>query len=258
MKSKRSFTIRDIATAVTCVGLLLANIAAIGAGGRRRAKEAVCLSNLRQWGVIWKMYTDNNNGYFVDSVFWVDPLRSYYKSNPKIRCCPMAAVPQFDAQGHRTGARHPFAAWGIWNGTMWRQRYEADYGSYGMNGWVCNPPPHEDSGGARLNEYLWRTPHVRGAAAVPLFADCHTYENMTPSHIDTPPQYDGDPITGNSDEMRLCCTNRHNGAINMLFLDFSARKVGLKELWLLKWHRSWPKNVVLPVWPEWMRDFKDY
>lgn len=60
--------------------------------------------------------------------------------------------------------------------------------------------------------------------------------------------------------------NRHNGGINMLFLDISVRKVGLKELWTLKWNREfntagpWTKagSVQPEDWPEWMRGFEDY
>jgi prepilin-type processing-associated H-X9-DG protein len=66
--------------------------------------------------------------------------------------------------------------------------------------------------------------------------------------------------------MRRVCFNRHDGFVNALFLDFSARKVGLKELWTLKWHRSYDTagpwtlaGGVLPSdWPAWMRSFKDY
>jgi prepilin-type processing-associated H-X9-DG protein len=62
------------------------------------------------------------------------------------------------------------------------------------------------------------------------------------------------------------CINRHEGGINMAFLDGSARKVGLKELWTLKWHtkyntaNEWTKagGVQPGDWPEWMRKFKDY
>jgi prepilin-type processing-associated H-X9-DG protein len=36
--------------------------------------------------------------------------------------------------------------------------------------------------------------------------------------------------------------NRHSGAINGLFLDWSVRKIGLKELWTLKWHRTFDIN----------------
>jgi len=46
----------------------------------------------------------------------------------------------------------------------------------------------------------------------------------------------------------------------------SVRKVGLKKLWALKWHRGFntanhrtKAGGVLPSdWPEWMRSFKDY
>ena len=52
----------------------------------------------------------------------------------------------------------------------------------------------------------------------------------------------------------------------MLFMDFSVRKVGLKELWTFQWHRlsdtagPWTKaGGALPSdWPKWMRGFKDY
>ena len=60
--------------------------------------------------------------------------------------------------------------------------------------------------------------------------------------------------------------NRHNAYINGLFMDWSARKIGLKELWTLKWQPEsdtagpWTKaGGVLPeYWPHWMRGFKDY
>lgn len=66
--------------------------------------------------------------------------------------------------------------------------------------------------------------------------------------------------------MRRFSVNRHNGTINGVFLDFSVRKIGLKELWTLKWHRQfdtagyWTKadGVRPDEWPLWMRNFKDY
>ncbi len=49
-------------------------------------------------------------------------------------------------------------------------------------------------------------------------------------------------------------------------MDFSVRKVGLKELWTLKWRREYNTcnewtlcgGVEPNDWPEWMRGFKDY
>ncbi len=64
----------------------------------------------------------------------------------------------------------------------------------------------------------------------------------------------------------LVCINRHNGGINMLFRDWSVRKVGLKELWALRWHPEFDTSgpwtlaggVQRDDWPKWMRRFKDY
>jgi prepilin-type processing-associated H-X9-DG protein len=62
------------------------------------------------------------------------------------------------------------------------------------------------------------------------------------------------------------CINRHNGYVNSLFLDWSVRRVGLKELWTLKWNlqfdtaNKWTKagGVKPEDWPQWMQKFKDY
>ena len=43
-------------------------------------------------------------------------------------------------------------------------------------------------------------------------------------------------------EMVRFCPNRHNGFVNSLFCDWSVRKLGLKELWTLKWHREFDIN----------------
>ena len=66
--------------------------------------------------------------------------------------------------------------------------------------------------------------------------------------------------------MRHFCIPRHGDYVNGLFLDWSVRPVGLKELWTLKWHRQyntsgpWTKagGVQPEDWPQWMRQFRDY
>ncbi len=66
--------------------------------------------------------------------------------------------------------------------------------------------------------------------------------------------------------MRRVCLNRHGGAVNSAFLDWSVRRVGLKELWTLKWNRTLDINgawtsrggVQPEDWPQWMRGLKDY
>ena len=67
-------------------------------------------------------------------------------------------------------------------------------------------------------------------------------------------------------EMCHFAIDRHDGGSNHLFMDSSARKVGLKELWKLKWHRKFDTNgpwtnqggVQPSAWPDWMRKFSSY
>jgi len=89
-----------------------------------------------------------------------------------------------------------------------------------------------------------------------------------PWPFDSPPEYD-DQIDRPGD-IKYFCINRHDGTINSLFLDWSVRRVGLKELWTLPWdfhypasmlnHSPWTRagGVQPEDWPPWMRGFKDY
>ena len=138
-------------------------------------------------------------------------------------------------------------------------------GSYGINGWVVDPQPgrepHREWG---RPGYFWRGPSVAGAGYVPLFLGAQRYDGM-PLHTDTTPAYSGEKWNDNS-QMGRFCLNRHDGFVSCLLLDYSARKIGLKELWKLKWHRDYntegPWTMAGGVqpsdWPEWMRNFRDY
>ena len=52
----------------------------------------------------------------------------------------------------------------------------------------------------------------------------------------------GRQIRPGTNEMNRVCVDRHNGFVNSVFADWSVRKVGLKELWTLKWHRTYNTN----------------
>ena len=104
---------------------------------------------------------------------------------------------------------------------------------------------------------------------VPLLLDCAFF--FAAAHArDKPPEYEeqhrnagSSPYSG---DIRYFCINRHAGGVNSVFGDCSVRKVGLKELWTLKWcpefdtANAWTKagGVQPEDWPPWMRGFKDY
>ena len=223
---------------------------------KTQAKGVACQSNLHQWAVMWQMYAEDNDGHFqvgeggesqdTDNR-WPTVLRDYYKED-KIRLCPMAKKPSTE------GGQNPMCAWGRLNDGM--------FASYGFNEWLCNRPVGESE-----SENYWRKIFgIERSNNIPLFLDCRWYDVWVHS-IDVPPPTDGSEIgLSGSNEIRRVCLNRHKESVNCTFLDWTVRKVDLKELWTLKWHKNYDtKNlwtlaggVTDDDWPDWMKGMKAY
>ena len=224
---------------------------------KQRVKAVICRSNLKQWGLVFSMYAEDNEGYTpADSREWPNALQLYYDDVECLFCCPMATKLETE------GGRHPFAAFGIFSNwaPAWSRAGDIR-GSYGINGWICNPPTEEMINSFDLpTANNFRKVNVKGASNIPLLLDSMWVDSY-PDSSNEPPDFDGDFYTsgpmGNR-QMRFFCINRHNRFVNGLFLDSSVRKIGLKELWTLKWHRNCEVNASRPNWPEWMKGFKDY
>jgi prepilin-type processing-associated H-X9-DG protein len=131
-------------------------------------------------------------------------------------------------------------------------------GSYGYNDYVfegfSKVPRHDGSGLDVLS--------MRSRSEIPLMLDS-TDPFMRPQAKCPPPATEDANATN---PMHVVCINRHSGSVNGLFLDWSVRKIGLKELWTLKWGPEfdragpWTKagGVKPEAWPAWMRKLKDY
>ena len=262
MRERDGFTLIELLVVIAIIALLMAILMPALQRVKRQAKTIACQSNLHQWALIWAMYTEENNGYFpTDVLTWRDFVEDFHKER-EITLCPTAT------KLYTEGALPPFGAWE----QTWQQAQTDASGrpfasSYGINQWALDT---DSVVGGRTLEQLWRTPNVKGAADVLLFGDC-AITGATPLDTDGPPTFDGDCANvwgtgGSTNEIRRFCMNRHSGHLNALFLDWSTRKVGLKELWTLKWHRKWNTSnpwttaggVMPEDWPEWMRSFKDY
>ncbi|MHC4474787.1 MAG: H-X9-DG-CTERM domain-containing protein [Planctomycetota bacterium] len=249
MKAKASLTKKDLIIVLACGVLVFANLGAVGNGGRRRAKEALCASNLKRWGTVWFTFANDNGGFFMDRTDargWVEILAPYY-GNPGMLLCPEARKTIDE------GGVNPFMAWSFSPDPAELR------GSYGMNLWIANS---HRSGSLHTGGIIgyWKTPYVVGAGDAPILIDAQA-TNMQPYAFDHPPVYETDIWTpGPRDEMRRACVGRHNGGVSAVFLDGSVRKVGLKHLWTIHWHRAWEEELDqsgFPVWPNWMGNFKD-
>ena len=65
MKPARNITRSDIAILLVLTAVVLCNLAAVGTTGRRRAKEAVCLANVRGLSQAWLEFAEDHDGNLV-------------------------------------------------------------------------------------------------------------------------------------------------------------------------------------------------
>jgi prepilin-type N-terminal cleavage/methylation domain-containing protein len=255
MHKHKGFTLIELLVVISIIALLMAILMPTLGRARNQARAVTCQSSLHQWTLIWSMFTSDRGGYFhaglggesqTGDSRWPTVLRTEYK-NLDMRLCPMATKPLSE------GGRNPFAAWGIFS--------DGELGSYGFNEWLCNRTPNNSNA---VN--YWKHVDVKPADNIPLFVDCFWYD-VWAFDTDQPPAYDGatEGLAGNN-EMRRVCLNRHHGAVNSAFLDWSIRRIDRKQLWTLKWNRTFNVNgpwtrrggTQPEDWPEWMRGFKDY
>jgi prepilin-type processing-associated H-X9-DG protein len=143
------------------------------------------------------------------------------------------------------------------------------YGSYGKNAFVSDLEffaNGENQGDSHSWIYEYRYPNIRvkGVSRIPVFGDCAWMGGWPDAHT-VPAETRVHGPDGGS-EINQWNLDRHNLSVNMLFLDWTVRKVGLKQLWQLRWSKQdgWGNPFVVPDplnpddWPEWMRNSKNY
>jgi len=255
---------------VAVVAILMALAFPVLVRARRQAQSVVCRSNLRQLGSDFQMYADDHGGCMPTTSRGWQPALGLFSY--ELLFCPRAK--RFPSQG----GQYPFAAYnafsfgGDFSGDLLDGGFDVfatpdvyvGYGSYGLNGWVCNPLPQ-----VNVNSYgfsttcNWRRVDVKGAGAVPLLLDA-VWVDGYPNHADPPPSSGQCPSDSSlrppstSGRMDVFCLNRHESFVSGVFLDLSARRIGLKELWKLKWHRAYETTAPGPDWPKWMKGFQSY
>jgi len=274
---KSAFTLIELLVVIAIIALLMAVLMPALNRVKKQARSAACRVNLHGWGQIWSMYCHDNDGYFCMEAEgssdwprgnWVLPLRPFYRTRAGILICPMAKKRQSTA-GALVSHGGTFQTYIMGTGGIENRREE---GSYGANCWIFNERPGQPLIQQRPVEWNWKSVDVKGGNFIPVFADTMWrgggpfYQNNNPhSPRIIPPEYDGQWVAA-ANEMMHFCINRHNGSTNFLFMDWSVRGVDLKELWKLKWHRTFDTNgfwtlaggVQRSNWPFWMRNFKEY
>ncbi|MHC4456829.1 MAG: type II secretion system protein [Planctomycetota bacterium] len=142
------------------------------------------------------------------------------------------------------------------------------YGSYGKNTWVTEASTEMAGGDDYYSyDYHFLNVQMKNANQIPLFGDCNHTGGFPHVH-DEPAEfrYHGPVDMTPPGEINRWNLDRHKLSINLLFLDWSVRKVGLKQLWQLRWSQEigWGDPDIVPDpeeptdWPDWMQRAKNY
>jgi prepilin-type N-terminal cleavage/methylation domain-containing protein/prepilin-type processing-associated H-X9-DG protein len=282
MPGKKGFTLIELLVVIAIIALLMSILMPALSKAKEQARAVVCMSNMHQWAIVWKLYTDENQGRFPDdNEDWLHDVVVFGTGAPagppggaavaapgtaavlgqavqgryeKLLLCPSASKPAVPAGNDDVlgGKRN---AW-IFTPDDDDAGERTFVGSYGINYHITH-----DIGPGRTKETMWKSVSIKGAAYVPIMLDCARWGG-TPLPLDQPPEWDGQIYYSNPkniDEIRGFCINRHSGYVDCLFVDFHVEKVSLKRLWILQWHRGWPipASHPLPEWPTWMRPLPD-
>jgi prepilin-type N-terminal cleavage/methylation domain-containing protein len=284
MGKRSGFTLVELLVVIAVIALLMAILLPALTKAKEQARTIACLAHLKQWGIICSIYADNNNGRFwsgqtippsSDAGFWwpaqVECKIQSWKQN-KIWFCSKSRRPIVNELGQPQGEQNFLGAWGVYTndppgnaiGSMITaaglpRLCDNEFGiagSYGINGYCLSANGIPNS---------WKGPNVKGPTSeIPLFMDALRFDGW-PEDTEGPALNEADAWIG-ANEIKRYCINRHRGFTNCVFIDGNARKVGLKEVWKLKWHRNFNTNgiwtkaggVVSSSWPEWIRGYPDY
>ena len=276
-ESRRGFTLIELLVVISILILLIALMLPAVHKARKQAQAVVCQSRLHDWNLMFAAYQSDNDGRFPNERYsaWSDqeeqrqPLLLPWYSQMERYCrtdlrdallCPTASqtlpLGTWRTRGEEVAAGKTFLAWrytyseeDIDTGGVSRLTY---VGSYAINACLTNRYQIGDI----------------SPAVLPAFFDCRVSgATLYNSNASEPPPYEDCELLGNDwFYATAVAIDRHREGFNMLFFDGAIRKVGVKQLWTLKWSKTfdisgpWTKagGVQPEDWPEWMHNCKDY
>ncbi len=273
-QDRSAFTLIELLVVISIIAVLMSIMMPALRKVREQGMDVVCRSNLKQNALCFGMYLQDNNNRYFTSCFMVDSSggipNNWFRAimdymggsyDDKLLLCPTTKK----VQQQNSTLIDPRAA------------YDAslDFGndlplfSYGSNDWILSSwnggeyPPVEKKMAWRTSMVAGESPSkipVLGDASYPIATDVRFL--FVPEEVPDYGDHYWKNTTGSGKQMKRFCLDRHNLSVNWNFMDLSVKKVGLKQLWEIPFHRGWnPNNMDVRTrvqWKEWMKGGKDY
>ena len=276
LRPRAGFTLIELLVVIAIIALLAAMLLPALSKAKSKALAGSCLSNLRQWGVIWTMYCDDHNGSFSTGTTvgyargeWCAVLADYYRRKPLLLLCPDATLRRKSGTGDRevrvdvnspdvVGYGGPHTAFELPLLDMSapvRSPNRNVIASYGENCWNYNPDRSVTEIQGRPTQRNWRKlQNAIHPIETPMFGDS-MWRGGGPHHMDDFPYANGQ-WRGLEAEFCHFSFYRHGKGNQFVVFDGSARNVRVRKIWALRWNREfemwWADPRKQSAFPAWM------